>query len=212
MILNTEYVKERLKHVYWFAGGPCAGKTTMSNLLVERNGFQYVTDDYMKYRPYMKPGEYDSLKIPYRNMDWEWFFMRETEEYVRWLLDVKLILDFMIVDLLQTNPNHKVIVDTGIEADQILPFIAKDHIIGMFTTDDEIKDKYLYREDHDPILQAIQRTKNPQKALIHSGEVMTAFSHRIEESCLKHNINRIYRLHNLSIEDQYRQVVKMFQL
>jgi tRNA A37 threonylcarbamoyladenosine biosynthesis protein TsaE len=40
MKIHNNYLKEKLKHVYWLNGGPCAGKTTMTKKFVNELGFQ----------------------------------------------------------------------------------------------------------------------------------------------------------------------------
>ncbi len=214
MIINDNYLKKQLKHVYWLTGGPCSGKTTMSKQLVEKYGFKTLDVDFPQYRPYFDHHRYDPLKIPYAGMDWQWYFNRPLKDYVQWMLDTgTLALDFFITDLLKSDPNQKLVVDCGIEVEHILPFIGKNQIIACFTTDEEIANKYLHRDDHNMIWRCIDANlENKNEAIENVNQAMIGFSHAIKSSTDKHHINTIIRTPDLSIEAQLSMITSFFNL
>lgn len=214
MQINNTYLKHQLKQVYWLTGGPCSGKTTMSKALAENYGFKMMDMDFPKYRKYLDQEKYDPLKIPYPNMDWQWYFNRPVTEYVQWMLDTgRLTLDFFLIDLIKSSGHQNVVVDCGVEVEYLLPFIEKDHIVACFTTDEEIAKKYLHRDDHNMIWRCIdQNLENKAEAIENVNKAMIGFSHAIQKSTERLHINTIIRTAELKIEDQLSMVAKHFGL
>lgn len=115
MKINESYLREKLKNVYWLNGGPCSGKTTMSNMFVKELGFQKIEEDIVKYRLYTDPQKHPNLQYPNPNLDWNQWFNRPLEEYKSWLHNLgREILEFYILDLLELDLNRPIIVDLGI--------------------------------------------------------------------------------------------------
>lgn len=85
MRIADSIIKDNLDHVYWITGGACAGKTTASNLLAKTHGFTIFPDRHSDYQRAADFSEFPALRIPWPGTDWEWFFGRPLEAYVRWL-------------------------------------------------------------------------------------------------------------------------------
>jgi hypothetical protein len=214
MKINNNYLKDQLKHVYWLNGGPCAGKTTMTQKFVEELGFQTLGDDVLKYRPFTSPDEYPALQFPNPTLDWDKWFNKPVDEHYHWLLQiVEEMMDFFIIDLL-TMPNDKpVIIDLGIMPESILPFIPEERMICLYTSDEEIERLYYFREDHKMILDCINAyTLNPEETIKHGNKSMVKFSNEIKIACSKMGIKTVERIPSMSVEEQFRVVREHFGL
>jgi hypothetical protein len=214
MKINNNYLKERLKHVYWLNGGPCAGKTTMTKKFVEVLGFQTLGDDVLKYRPFTSPVEYPALQFPKPDLDWNKWFNKPVDEHCQWLFQiVEEMMDFFIIDLLTMSNDKPIIIDLGIMPERILPFIPEERMICFYTSDDEIEKLYYFREDHKMILDCINAyTINPEETIKHGNKSMVKFSNEIKTACNKMGIKTVERIPSMSVEEQFRLVREHFGL
>ncbi|GMK36971.1 hypothetical protein PCCS19_00240 [Paenibacillus sp. CCS19] len=213
MKVNNEYLKEQLKHVHWLNGGCCAGKTTMTKKFVEELGFQTLEDDVMKYRPFTSAWEYPALQYPHPGLDWEKWFNKPNDEHCRWLVQiVEEMMEFFVIDLLRMPADRPIIIDLGIMPERILPFIPKERMICLYTSDEEIERLYFFREDHRMILDVINLTTNPADTIKNGNNNMKTFSRDIREACIRHGISTIERTASLSVEEQFRLVRDHFGL
>lgn len=214
MIVNDNYLKESLKHVYWLNGGPCSGKTTMTKKLVKELGFRTLSDDILKYRKFSDVNVHKAIQMPNPELDWDKWFNRSPEIYKDWLLDVsREMLDYFIIDLLKMSDDKPVVVDLGISPELILPFMDKERILCLYTSRTEIERLYLYRDDHSMILDRIMKsTKNPDKSIINANKAMVLYSNSVVSSCVEFGIDTLERTSDLTIEDQFNIVCEKFKL
>ncbi|NJJ40486.1 hypothetical protein [Paenibacillus apii] len=212
MIINDNYLKEQLKHVYWLNGGPCAGKTTMTKKFIEEFGFQTIGDDVLKYRPFSSAADYPALQMPNPNLDWNKWFNKPVEDHCQWLLQiVEEMMDFFVIDLLKMPDNKPIIIDLGILPKRILPFIPKERMICLYTSDAEIERLYYFREDHKMILDCINAcTSNPEETIKHSNRSMIKFSNAILNACVQNGIKTIERTPSMDVEEQFNLVSQHF--
>ncbi|XMB85814.1 hypothetical protein RJG79_10445 [Mycoplasmatota bacterium WC44] len=212
MKINDNYLKDKLKHVYWLNGGPCAGKTTMTKKFVSELGFQTLEDDVLKYRAFSCPNEHSALQYPNSDLDWNAWFNRPVDVHSKWLLDiVEEMMEFFIIDLLKMSDDKPIIIDLGIMPEYILPFVPKERMVCLFTSNEEIERLYFFRGDHKMILDCINEcTKNPEETIKHSNKSLVLFSNTIKEACIKNGIKTIERTHNLSVDDQFNLIRRHF--
>lgn len=213
MNINDNYLKECLKHVYWLNGGPCSGKTTMTKKLVDDFGFRTLSDDILKYRKYSDKNVHKAIQMPNTSLNWDEWFNRPTDVYKNWLLDVsREMLDYFLIDIIKMPNDKPIIIDLGIRADLILPFIDIERILGMFTAPSEIERLYFFREDHRMILDRInESTQNPSKTIKNANKAMVRFSEDIRKSCESNGVKIINRAPELSIDEQFKMVCEYFR-
>lgn len=213
MKINDSYLREQLKHVYWLNGGPCAGKTTMTHKFIKELGFQTLEDDVLKYRSFTSPVEYPALQYPHPDLDWEVWFHQPVDEKCQWLLDiVDEMMDFFVIDLLKMPNNKPIIVDLGILPERILPFIPRERMICLYTSDEEIEKQYFLRDDHKMILDVINLTTNPAETIKHVNKSNIKISREITAACVNLGIHTIERTADLNVEDQFNLVREHFGL
>ncbi|NJJ38267.1 hypothetical protein [Paenibacillus apii] len=213
MKVNDNYLKEQLSHVYWLNGGCCAGKTTMTKKFVEELGFQTLGDDVLKYRPFTSSVEYPALQYPHPELDWSKWFNRPNDEHCKWLFQiVEEMMEFFVIDLLKMSSDTPIVIDLGIMPERILPFIPKERMVCLYTSDEEIERLYFYREDHKMILDVINLTDNPAQTIKNGNKSMAKFSRDIRNACVKNGIKTIERTTSLSKEEQFKLVREYFGL
>lgn len=213
MKINDDYLKEQLRHVYWLNGGCCAGKTTMTKKFIKELGFQTLEDNVMKYRPFTNPVEYPALQYPHSSLDWDKWFNKPNDEHVYWLIQiVEEMLEFFIIDLLKMPTDKPIIIDLGIMPECILPFIPKERMICLYTSDEEIEKLYFFREDHKMILDVINLTSNPSETIANGNKNMVRFSHVVRSACIRNGIKTLERTPELSVEEQFELVREHFRL
>lgn len=213
MRINNNYFKEQLKHVYWLNGGCCAGKTTMTKKFVAELGFQTLSDNVLKYRPFTNPTEYPALQYPHPGLNWEEWFNRPTDVSFPWLCEIVVeMMGFFVIDLLKMPTDKPIIIDLGIMPEHILPFIPKEKMMCLYTSDDEIEKLYYFREDHKMILDVINLTSDPAETIKHGNKTMVKFSNEIRNACVNNNIKTLERTPDLGIEEQFRLVCEHFEL
>ncbi|MGG4094315.1 hypothetical protein [Paenibacillus lautus] len=213
MKINDDYLKEQLKHVYWLNGGCCAGKSTMTKKFVEELGFQTLEDNVMKYRPFTNSVEYPALQYPHSGLDWDKWFNKPNDEHVNWLFQiVEEMMEFFVTDLLKMPTDKPIIIDLGIMPERILPFIPKERMICLYTSDEEIERLYFFREDHKMILDVINITSNPAATIANGNKNMVRFSHEVRNACIRNGIKTLERTPELSVEEQFKLVREHFGL
>ncbi|WP_151733956.1 hypothetical protein [Paenibacillus tengchongensis] len=130
-----------------------------------------------------------------------------------WLLQIaEEMMEFFVIDLLRMPGETPIIIDLGIMPERILPFIPKERMICLYTSDEEIKRLYYYREDHRMILDVINLTANPAESIIKGNQSMIDFSRRIRNACIQHGIKTLERTASLSVEGQFWQIRNHFGL
>lgn len=212
MKINDNYLKEQLKHVYWLNGGVCAGKTTMTKKVVNELGFQTLADDVLKYRPFSCPIEHGAPQMPNSNLDWNSWFNRPVDVYSQWLVDIaKEMMEFFVIDLLKMPDEQPIVVDLAIMPEAILPFIAKERVICLYTSPEEIEKLYFFRDGHKMILDCINtHTLNPKKTINHANKAIVRFSNDIKNACINSEIKTIERTPYMTKDDQFTLICEHF--
>lgn len=83
----------------------------------------------------------------------------------------------------------------------------------MYTDPREIHRLYYYRDDHKLILDCINNnTKDPERTIKNSCDVLVSFSEDIINSCQKEEIYCLKRTEELSVKEQFAIIKKHFKL
>ena len=101
MKFQDNVIREYLKNVYFVAGTPCGGKTTVSRGLGEKYHIPvYHIDEMFPVHQRMSDVKYQpSMNKSFKDADE--FFGRTVEEYREWLIsNTREDLEFVIMDLI----------------------------------------------------------------------------------------------------------------
>jgi hypothetical protein len=214
MRIADSILSDHLKHVYWITGGPCAGKTTVTNLLAEKYGLSVFPDRHSEYQQIADKAEFPAMRIPWPGTDWEWFFNRPTDEYVRWLEEsLSAELEFQIVDLLKTSDKERLIVDTCADPLALHQISAPSRVICLFGDDDLIRRDLLHRDDHKMILDCIRaNTASPETSERLVAESGVEFSHRLQKRAEASEGKILRRTDRTAPDELLARVEKHFRL
>lgn len=92
MIYSDKYKKEQFKNVYFITGTATGGKTTISKALAEKYGWlRYdVDEEFDRHKSLSNSKDNPAMNKTFKNADE--FFMRDVNEYEKWLKDNTLSL------------------------------------------------------------------------------------------------------------------------
>ena len=214
MRIADSILRDRLSHVYWITGSACAGKTTVTGLLAEKHGFTIFPDRHADYQQAADFSEFPALRIPRPGTDWEWFFSRPVDEYVRWLEEsVAADLEFAVVDLLSESTDKRILVDTVIDPLSLIKISAWDRVICMFGTEEMIRRELMHRDDHRNILDCIQ-TNTSDPAAMEENVVISAieYSRRSRNNAVSVGAKIVERLSETTKADLFAEIERHFDL
>ena len=117
---NNKKIRQDLQHVYWIAGGPGAGKTTVSGILAKRYGFTLYDGDkhafgdhWERATPENHPVIYWAKSRTQKEGSGSWFWEISIEEIIQRLLDLgREDFEMVIEDLYHLPENKHILVDT----------------------------------------------------------------------------------------------------
>lgn len=149
MIFQDNVIKEYLKNVYFIAGTPCGGKTTISRALGDRYGIRvYDIDEQFPKHQQMSSSVYQpAMNKHFENADE--FFGRSVEEYKSWLLcNTREQMDYVLLDLIRLSMNEPVICDCHITLEEARQLSEPSRVAFMIKETKDIVDEYCNRADH----------------------------------------------------------------
>ena len=122
MNIAENILKNSLKNVYFLAGTPLAGKTTMSEVIAKKHGFVHFNDNWheenFKIFRSICNEKYQPLSTKKKETtDWEAFFGRSVEEFLaedEGRSEYDEYVEFAIIELIKLSEKGKVIADTSI--------------------------------------------------------------------------------------------------
>lgn len=119
MIFQDNIIKKYLENVYFIAGTPCGGKTTVSRALSKKYGIPVydIDERFEEHQRMSDPVSQPSMNWQFKDADE--FFGRSVEEYRSWLLkNTREQLDFVLLDLMRLSQNGKIICDCHLTLEQ----------------------------------------------------------------------------------------------
>ncbi len=149
MIIQDNILKAYLKNVYFIAGNPCGGKTTVSRALGKKYGIPvYDIDERFEEHTKIADAEFQpSMKKKFADADE--FFGRSVEEYKAWLVsNTREQLDFVILDLIRLSQNEKILCDCHMTLEQAAGLTDPSRIAFMLRKPEDLVDVYCNRPDH----------------------------------------------------------------
>lgn len=214
MIISNNVLSHHLENVLWICGGPCGGKSTITNLLADKNKFlTYHADDY--FLEHQKLGSvYEQPAMTRHFVDWEWFFNRPEEEYVQWLKDsTEEQLSMIIVDLVKMSINKKkIVVDSNLNPLIIKQIASDNHIVSFFAESTIVKKNYFDREHTKGMLELIKSTLNPQKSLSNVQNVVTRLSEETLKQVKENGVHYFIRDTSTTLEEMLSYAEERFGL
>ena len=165
MIFQDNVIKEYLKNVYFIAGTPCGGKTTVARELGEKYKIPvYVIDDQFTIHQLKSDEEHQPcMNRQFRDSDE--FFGRSVEEYKKWLLgNSREQLDYILLDLIKLSQDRIILCDLHIAEEDIVKFTDPSGIAFLIRKPDELVEEYSNRPDHEGFRNFIHSASDYERA------------------------------------------------
>ena len=162
---------QSLDHVYWIAGGPCGGKTTLVRRLACEFGLKIFEPDFDRYQALADPDRYPTMQEPGPTTDWNWFFSRSPDSYSDWLIrSADEQLDFVVNDLRAREAKEPLLVDISASPAKLAGLASANRLVFLFAEEQLIRRESLQREDHAEILECIRSNTDDPAATQHNVE------------------------------------------
>ena len=215
---NNEKIKQDLQHVYWIAGGPCAGKTTVSGILAKSYGFTLYEGDkhafgdhWERVTPEKHPDRYMMKSRTQKEGSGTWFFEDSIEEIIQRLLDLgREDFEMVIEDLYQLPGNKNILVDTFAGVTELVyKMTSPQKVIFMVAEEEFQRDVWSKR---DWVKEYLKASSDPKKTLKNFIDSNLEFTKYIVENVRNIGGKLIITDKNSSIEKNIEIIRDRFKL
>lgn len=213
MIFQDNIVKQYLENVYFIAGTPCGGKTTVSRALAKKYGIMVydIDERFDEHQAMSDPVSQPAMNRNFRDADE--FFGRSVEEYKAWLLkNTREQLDFVLLDLMRLSQNQKVLCDCHLTLEQAATVTDPSHIAFMIKKPVNLVEEYCNRPDHQGFSNFIHSTTDFEAAKKTCNETLMSLNEKYYEDVKASGYFFVDRGDGLSVEETVALTAKHFGL
>ncbi len=181
--MTVNMIRDRLQHVYWMGGSPCAGKSTMAGLIAAAHDLtHYHIDQELRTRlPKPNPARQPCL-ARWFSSTWDDLWMRPVDA----LLDDVIRcyqeqFDLVIADLLAMPAGAPILVEgNSLLPDNLAPLL-QDRRRALWVIPTETFQRRTYPNRGEWVLHILSQCSNPEQALQNWMDRDVAFAAWIEE-------------------------------
>lgn len=213
MIFQDNIIKQYLKNVYFVAGTPCGGKTTVSRALAKKYGILVydIDERFDEHQAMSDPVSQPAMNRNFRDADE--FFGRSVEEYKAWLLkNTREQLDFVLLDLMRLSQNQKVLCDCHLTLEQAATVTDPSHIAFMIKKPVNLVEEYCNRPDHQGFSNFIHSATDFEAAKKTCNETLMSLNEKYYEDVKASGYFFVDRGDGLSVEETVALTAKHFGL
>ena len=213
MIIQDNVIKAYLENVYFIAGTPCGGKTTVSRALGKKYGIMvYDIDECFEEHQKIANAQFQpAMKKTFRDADE--FFGRSVEEYRNWLLqNTREQLDFVLLDLMRLSQKKKIICDCHLTLDQAKLYTDPSRMAFMLKEPGDIVDQYCNRPDHQGFSDFIHSATDYEAAKATCNETLLSLNAQYYIDVRESGYFYVDRKDNKSVEETVDLTAKHFGL
>ncbi len=213
MIFQDNIIKQYLKNVYFIAGTPCGGKTTVSRALAKKYGIMVydIDERFDGHQAMSDPVSQPAMNRNFRDADE--FFGRSVEEYKAWLLkNTREQLDFVLLDLMRLSQNQKVLCDCHLTLEQAATVTDPSHIAFMIKKPVNLVEEYCNRPDHQGFSNFIHSATDFEAAKKTCNETLMSLNEKYYEDVKTSGYFFVDRGDGLSVEETVALTAKHFGL
>ena len=211
MIFQDNIIKQYLKNVYFIAGTPCGGKTTVSRALAKKYGIMVydIDERFDEHQAMSDPVSQPAMNRNFRDADE--FFGRSVEEYKAWLLkNTREQLDFVLLDLMRLSQNQKVLCDCHLTLEQAATVTDPSHIAFMIKKPVNLVEEYCNRPDHQGFSNFIHSATDFEAAKKTCNETLMSLNEKYYEDVKASGYFYVDRGDGLSVEETVALTAKHF--
>ena len=211
MIFQDNIIKKYLENVYFIAGTPCGGKTTVSRTLSKKYGIPVydIDERFEEHQRMSDPVSQPSMNWQFKDADE--FFGRSVEEYRSWLLkNTREQLDFVLLDLMRLSQNGKIICDCHLTLEQAAQVTEPSRMAFMIKKPVNLVDEYCNRADHQGFSDFIHSATDVEKAKKTCNETLLSLNEKFYEDVKASEFFWLERDDKRSVEETAELVAKHF--
>ena len=211
MIFQDNIIKKYLENVYFIAGTPCGGKTTVSRALSKKYGIPVydIDERFEEHQRMSDPVSQPSMNWQFKDADE--FFGRSVEEYRSWLLkNTREQLDFVLLDLMRLSQNGKIICDCHLTLEQAAQVTEPSRMAFMIKKPVNLVDEYCNRADHQGFSDFIHSATDVEKAKKTCNETLLSLNEKFYEDVKASEYFWLERDDKRSVEETAELVAKHF--
>lgn len=211
MIFQDNIIKQYLKNVYFIAGTPCGGKTTVSRALAKKYGIPvYDIDEHFPEHQAMSDAvSQPAMNKNFRNADE--FFGRSVAEYKAWLLqNTREQLDFVLLDLMRLSKDQIVLCDCHLTLEQAAQFTDAAHVAFMLKKPENLVDEYCNRPDHQGFSDFIHSATDFEAAKATCNETLLSLNAKYYEDVKASGYFYVDRADGLSVDETVARTAEHF--
>ena len=182
MIFQDNIIKQYLKNVYFVAGTPCGGKTTVTRALSKMYGIPVydIDERFPEHQAMSDPVSQPSMNKNFRDTDE--FFGRSVEEYKAWLLsNTREQLDFVLLDLMRLSKDQIILCDCHLTLEQAAQITDPSHVAFMLKKPENLVDEYCNRPDHQGFSDFIHSATDFEQAKATCNETLLSLNAKYYE-------------------------------
>ena len=213
MIFQDNIIKKYLENVYFIAGTPCGGKTTVSRALSKKYGIPVydIDERFEEHQRMSDPASQPSMNWQFKDADE--FFGRSVEEYRSWLLkNTREQLDFVLLDLMRLSQNGKIICDCHLTLEQAAQVTEPSRMAFMIKKPENLVDEYCNRADHQGFSDFIHSATDVEKAKKTCNETLLSLNEKFYEDVKASEYFWLERDDKRSVEETAELVARHFGL
>lgn len=211
MIFQDNIIKQYLKNVYFIAGTPCGGKTTVSRALAKKYNIPVydIDERFPEHQAMSDPESQPAMNRGFRDADE--FFGRSVEEYKAWLLqNTREQLDFVLLDLMRMSKDQIVLCDCHLTLEQAAQVTDPGHVAFMLRKPVNLVDEYCNRPDHQGFSDFIHSATDFEAAKETCNETLMSLNAKYYEDVKASGYFFIDRANGLSVEETVARTAKHF--
>jgi len=180
MNISENILKHSLQNVYFLAGTPLAGKTTMAKALAKKHDLIYFSEDWHtdsfklfqslcteKCQPHSSKKE--------KTTDWEAHFGKSLAEFLADDFGSKMndeYIEFAIVELIKLSQENNVVTDIFIPIQLVSEISGYNRIACLMASPELITcENYGSRDSHKAFLDCLKSLKEPEKKIAVQNEL-----------------------------------------
>ncbi|BCG57178.1 hypothetical protein [Paenibacillus sp. URB8-2] len=213
MKISDRLLRRYLDHVYWICGGPCGGKSTMTEMVSSKWGMTLYSSDDHTFEYQKKANPQDHPAILRHFVDWEWYFLGRGNDRGQWLNSVfEESVEFIILDLLQMGKDKPIVVDTFMEPEFLKAIADHNQIVYLFAEDELIRSGYLERHHLKGMESIFLTLSEPQRARSETLDTVVMASNHYLHQVKHHNVQYFVRNAATRKEEILTDIEKHFGL
>ncbi len=211
MNISDNILKYHLRNAFFIAGTACGGKTTMSQLLAKKYGFDWYSEgmNHEEHTLIASPEFQPAMSKQFS--DWNEYFSRHYREYAQWLTDTSEEgFEMVLMDLISKYSCKKVIVDIHMPLEKASRLFEHKQIVFLVAEPAVVIKDYFNRPDHKEILDCIETLPNPCQARANAEKTLKYGTEKFLQELYKTNWYSIKRDDKSTFDNTLHLIEKHF--